>query len=132
MNPRVTQKEHNLIKGSLRRVFSRSDLRRKVISTIIINHTDPSRKRVKTWGLCPICKIPDAISNFVVDHIIPVVGIEETVYDLDANTLIDRLWCEEHNLQPLCLTCHSIKTKAENKLRRQYKKGKARDKSKNS
>jgi hypothetical protein len=46
-NPRVTSKERGLLKGAIRRVFSRSDLRRKVIELSRIDHTDSTRPRVK-------------------------------------------------------------------------------------
>ena len=121
-NPRITKKEQGLIKGSLRRVFSRSDLRRSVIEAAIIRHSDPSRKAVKTWCLCNECRKPEAKSYMVVDHVLPIVGIEETLDSMSWDELINRLWCDISNLQALCEDCHKIKTKEENAARRKYKK----------
>ena len=57
-----------------------------------------------------------------VDHVKPIVGIEETLVDLNWDTVIDRLWCEENNLQALCVDCHDKKTKEEKKQRTNAKK----------
>ncbi len=122
-NPRITHKEKGLIKGALRRVFSRSELRRAVIDASVVQHTDPSRKRVKTWCRCNMCKELHPKSYMECDHITPVVGFGEASVDLDANTLVDRLWCEENNLQAVCDACHDKKSKEENKMRRAAKKG---------
>lgn len=123
-NPRITKKEMNLIKGSLRRVFSRSELRRKVLNTADIEHYDPARPRVKKWSRCPVCLSITPKYQMVVDHQDPVIGITEAFEDLSVDTVIDRLWCIENNLLPMCKTpCHDKKTKAENKLRREYRRG---------
>ena len=52
------------------------------------------------------------IPNIFVDHISPVVGPEGfTTWD----ELINRLFCEEENLQVLCKVCHDAKTQDERK-----------------
>lgn len=122
-NPRITKKEKGLIKGALRRVFSRSDLRRAVIDTAEIQHSDPKRARVKRWCRCTECKEPTPRYLMQLDHNIPVVGLQEQFDMLSLDVFVDRLWCEENNLTPLCKPCHTIKTKSEMKLRRQFKKG---------
>lgn len=124
MNPRITPRERGLLKGAIRRVFARSDLRRKVIEGAIIEHSDPSRKRVKTWVKCAVCSKPEAKSNVVVDHLIPVIAVNSSFEEQGADVTIDRTWSEESNLQPICPECHDIKTKAERKLRSQNKKRK--------
>lgn len=126
-NPRLTNKDKALLKGAIRRVFSRSELHHRIINSAIISHSDPKRPRVKTWCLCPTCKKPDAKSYFVVDHINPVIKINETIYDLEPDLVIDRVWCEENNLQPICKICHLLKSRGENKLRRAYKKERNKD-----
>lgn len=121
----MTKREQGLVKGSLRRVFSRSDLRRKIVNlSVRPEHFDDTRKRVKTWCACPVCHKFIAKSYMVVDHIEPVIGINETLDSLDLNTVVDRLWCEENNLLAICKDCHKIKTKQENKARRLAKKEK--------
>jgi len=50
-----------------------------------------------------------------VDHILPVVSVEDGF--IDWNAFIDRLFCPIENLQVLCKVCHKKKTKDERKLR---------------
>lgn len=123
-NPRITKKEKNLIKGALRRVFSRSELRRSILQSAIIKHSDSKRKRVKTWVKCEQCGCPEAISNVDVDHKIPVVPINSSLDKMPFEELVNNIWCDEKNLQILCSQCHDEKSAAEMKLRRAFKKGK--------
>jgi len=51
------------------------------------------------------------MSKVNVDHIDPVESIESGF--IDWNTFIERLFCEEKNLQLLCKSCHTIKTNKE-------------------
>jgi len=121
-NPRITKKERGLIKGALRRVFSRSDLRREVVAASVINHTDASRPRVKKWSQCKLCATKVPTYKIIVDHLDPVVPLDIAFEDMSVDVVIDRLWCEKNNLQFLCETCHNLKSKGENKLRREFKK----------
>ena len=122
MNPRITPKDKALIKGALRRVFSRSELRRSVLEAAIIEHSDPKRPKVKRWVKCATCGKPEAISAVQVDHILPFSEIKSlTSDDISWDTIIDKLWCHQDNLQVLDKACHLIKSKAENKLRREYR-----------
>jgi 5-methylcytosine-specific restriction endonuclease McrA len=123
-NPRITDKDLNLIKGGLRRVFSRSELRRSVLNSAKIDHWDGSRPRVRTWYKCELCGHRDNANNVQVDHIEPVVPLDRSLQNLDWEELINRLWCDPSNLQILCLTCHKEKSKIENKERRKLKKEK--------
>lgn len=124
MNPRLTAKDRGLIKGAMRRAFSRSELRRQVIIDSIIEHTDITRPRVKRWGKCAECGTPTPVSYLVVDHKLPVVPIEVSMEDMSFDDLVDSMWCAKSNLQALDETCHKTKTKSENKLRREFKKNK--------
>lgn len=122
-NPRVTKKEAGLIKGALRRVFGRSELRRKIIeASIVKGYKDPKRKAVKFWVKCEECKKMEAKSNVQVDHKDPLIPIHSSLEEMDWDELINRLWCKEENLSILCRPCHFSKTKAENKERRALKK----------
>lgn len=122
MNERITSRERGLIKGALRRVFSRSDLRRDVIATSIIKHTDPRRPRVKAWGLCAVCRKHTPKSYLVVDHILPLIPVDQSFEEMSMDTFLDRLWCDPSNLQAICEICHFTKTSQEGKLRREFKK----------
>lgn len=122
-NKNMTPKERNLLKGAVRRVFSRSELRRSVVElTVVRGYEDTKRPRVKTWCKCPMCKEMTPKSYMQVDHIVPIIGLSETLADLSWDTVIDRTWCNNNNLQALCITCHLKKTKEEKKQRTQAKK----------
>lgn len=123
-NPRITAKERNLIKGALRRVFSRSELRNSILEAAIIAHSDVKRPKVKKWFKCAICKKPEAKSYAAIDHISPLVPLALALADMSWDTVIDCLWCSPGNLQALCPDCHDIKTKAERKERNKNKKEK--------
>lgn len=123
MNPRITKKDLALIKSSLRRAFARSELHKRVLDSANVQHSDPSRPKVKGWRQCPACKKIDAKSNFIVDHIQPVLKLGTSYYDYSVQELCDLIWSEESNLQAICKSpCHEAKTKAENKERRRIKK----------
>ena len=121
MNKRITPKERNLLKGAIRRVFSRSELRRRIIEASVVQHSDPKRKRVKTWCICAICGKPEAKSNMQVDHLDPIIPIHLTLEEMSWDTVIDRTWCQENNLQAVDKNCHKLKTKEEQKTRRRRK-----------
>ncbi len=117
-NPRITKKEMGLLKGAMRRVFSRSELRNSVINASLVEHSDPSRPRVKKWCLCNVCKKPEAKSYCVVDHISPVVPVHTSFENMTLDEVRDRLWCEIKNLQTCCPLCHDEKTKEEQRVRK--------------
>lgn len=55
------------------------------------------------------------VKNIFVDHIDPVVDPKEGF--TDWNTYVDRLFCEQDNLQLLCKSCHDKKSERERKER---------------
>lgn len=122
MNPRISKKERGLLKGAIRRVFSRSDLRRKALAQCSIPHEDPRRPRVKKWGWCASCGEVTPQYLLSIDHINPVVPTDTPFEAMSIDVLVNNIWCEEFLLQALCERCHSDKTKAENALRRKVKK----------
>ena len=125
MNPRMSKKELGLLKGAIRRVFSRSDLRRSVIAKARIEgHQDSSRPRVKKWATCHECKQPTPEYLMQVDHVDPIIPIDSSLDEMKIDDLVNNVWCDANKLDALCKPCNSIKTKAENKLRRENKKRK--------
>lgn len=71
--------------------------------------------------LCAICgnivsPTVNGKKNVAVDHIVPVVDVEEGFTTWD--NYIERMFCEEDNLQLICSICHDKKTKAEREGRR--------------
>lgn len=118
-------KERNLLKGAIRRVFSRSDLRRKVLdAAVILGYSDPNRPRVTKWCKCTECGKMEPKYLMQVDHKQPLVPIDKSLEDMTWDEVVDNTWCDESNLQPICKPCHKKKSLAENKLRREFKKGK--------
>lgn len=122
-NPRISPKERNLLKGAMRRVFSRSDLRKMAIELSRIQYTDPGRPRVTKWSRCPDCLQPTPTYKIEVDHIIPIVPLDRALSDMTWDEVVNNIWCELTNLVAKCRECHYIKTKAESKQRRLLKKG---------
>lgn len=75
---------------------------------------------------CAHCKELLAKKAIKVDHIQPVTPIEGWVnkeVHTDLNEFVERLFLEHVNgYQVLCSSCHNIKSKDENKRRREFKK----------
>lgn len=118
-NPRISSKERNLLIGAIRRVFSRSDIRREVLESVkVVMHQDVAHPRVKHWSRCPLCKKIAPRYQFAVDHIKPVIPLNRTQADMSWDDIINAIWCEKDNLQPICTKCHKEKTAHERKLRR--------------
>lgn len=123
MNNRITNKERNLLKSAFRRIFSRSDLRKAVLTKSEVSYTDALRPRVKKWSECSICHKFHPTYLMDIDHKDPVVPLNKSMLDMTLDELADRIWCDVENLAAICKECHNSKSKAENKLRREYKKG---------
>lgn len=122
-NHRITKKERGLIKGGMRRAFSRSELRKQILEKALVKeYQDPSRKRVTRWGRCADCGKIEAAYKLSVDHKDPIVPVNTAFDDMSLDDVLDRMWCDESKLQALCEDCHDVKTKAENKERRRLKK----------
>ena len=123
-NPRITAKERGLIKGALRRAFSRSELRNRVADRTRIKHHDENRPRVTKWSWCQECGhiVPSYTTSL--DHKKPVIPLNSSMEEMSADELINNIWCEEDNLQVLCDPCHSLKSKIEMQQRREFKKAK--------
>ncbi len=122
-NSRVTKKEWGLVKGAMRRVFSRSELRKEVLDFHSVEHHDPKRPRVKRWSWCNECGEVAPSYTLAVDHILPVVPLTSSLENMSADDLLNAVFCARMNLQGLCPTCHKSKTSQEAKLRREHKKG---------
>ena len=69
-----------------------------------------SNKRQKYEYQCNECKGWFAEKQINVDHIIPA-GSLNCAQDLPG--FVERLFCEQENLQVLCTSCHDKKTKLE-------------------
>ena len=123
MNNPKNPKERNLVKGAIRRVFSRSELRRRALDKALVkDYHDPSRKRVTRWGRCAECNKLEPAYLLEVDHQEPVVPIGSSLEEMSWDQIIDNIWCDEDKLQALCKLCHRSKTSIEGQIRRKLKK----------
>lgn len=123
MKKPATAKERGLLKGAIRRIFSRSELRRRALDRALVeDYHDPSRKRVTRWGRCTECQKMEPSYLLEIDHELPIVPVGSSLEDMSWDQVIDNVWCDERNLKAMCKPCHKEKTKAENKERRRIKK----------
>lgn len=122
-NPRMTKREKGLIKGGMRRAFSRSELRKSILEKAFVKeHQDPSRKRVTRWGKCADCGKIEAAYQLEIDHIEPVVPLDQSFDEMSLDEVADRLWCDQSQLQAICKNCHKAKSLLEARERRRIKK----------
>jgi hypothetical protein len=57
---------------------------------------------------------PEAIAGRMdVDHIDPVIPVEDSGKGKDWNKIISRLFCADNNVQSICWICHKSKSMAE-------------------
>ena len=122
-NPNLTVKERNLLKGAIRRVFSRSELRMKIINRSYVKHHDPTRPRVTKWSRCEVCQELSPKYKMAVDHKDPVIPVSTSLELMTWDELVNRIWCAEDNLQAICEPCHDKKSKQESAERKAHRKG---------
>ena len=122
MNKNMTYKDMNNIKGGLRRAFARSDHYQKVKAKYRVEHFDPKHPRCSKWSYCAVCGVVTPDWRTTLDHIDPLVPVNSHFEDIPINESINRLWCEESNLQNICDACHYVKSRLEAEMRKPYKK----------
>src|ERR1035437_6889283 len=120
--------QESVIRGALRRAFSRSPLVREVLEDSrqeFPRYKKDGTRHKKNWvkRQCQGCNEWVSSGHIVVDHIDPVISV--THGKQDWNTFIDRLWCNtsgKTNLQRICDPCHDLKTQGERiaRLTKQY------------
>lgn len=116
--------QNSVIRGAIRRTFARAPVKNEVLYAVRKEfpryNKDGSRsKKDAVCYLCNICKQYRGSTIISVDHIDPVISIEEGF--VDWNTFVYRLYCSKDNLQVICDYCHDIKT-AKERFERTYKK----------
>jgi len=117
--------QNSTIRGALRRAFARSPAVQDVMAAsrreVPRFNKDGSRHK-KNWvqRQCQVCDTWVSTSKMAVDHIDPVISVEDGFQDW--NEFIARLWCDPTNLQRICDTCHDKKTQEERiaRLLKQY------------
>jgi 5-methylcytosine-specific restriction endonuclease McrA len=125
MKKKFKYNQNSVIRGALRRIFARSplvqEIRNESRREIPRQRKDGSRAK-KDWvqRQCQVCLQWVGSSKITIDHIQPVVSIEDGFQDW--NEFVARLWCDKGNLQRLCDDCHTKKTAIErtSRLLKQY------------
>lgn len=79
---------------------------------------NPKSGRLAQHFKCAKCKQEYVAKEVQVDHKQPVIDPKKGF--VDWNTYVTRMFCEKKNLQVLCSTCHTIKTKKETEVAKKY------------
>lgn len=131
MNKDVGQKKPKLfnqnaaIRGAIRRIFSRSPVKIEVLKKVRreiprYNKNGSRGKRDAVQYQCAVCKSWVGSTKVEVDHVIPVIEVNEKGF-VDWNLFVERLFCGPENLQVICDPCHDKKTAVE-RMKRQAAK----------
>lgn len=126
-NKKRTYNQNSAIRGALRRSFVRSPVIQEIMKQnrkeeVQYNKDGSESLKKAVFFQCNVCKKWERRKKISVDHIEPVISIEEGF--VDWNTFVDRLFVSIDKLQVLCEDCHSEKTKKERNLRKTVDKDK--------
>jgi len=110
-----TWKPHNAIMSCMRRTFSRSPIVRNVLNKA--THPTLRGPRGGRVFICSICGKPYGASGVEVDHIVPVIPLEKTIYEMDWSEVMERMFCDESKLRVLCKACHKSVTAEQRRQR---------------
>ncbi len=108
----------NIIKGALRRVFSRCPIVRQKLESAV----HPTKKGIRGGKqyVCSVCKQVFPLKEVQVDHIKSVIPYNKTIQDLSYDELVARIFCKKQNLQVLCKQCHALKTTKEREKKKAF------------
>ena len=76
---------------------------------------NPKSGRLAQHFVCNTCQGEFTNKDMEVDHIMPIVDPIRGF--VDWNTFVERLFCNEDNLQAICKPCHKEKSKTERKTK---------------
>lgn len=124
--------EDSALRSAWRRIFTRSPLAIEVLKdgkryVPKMNKNGEKSKKDSMEYLCNVCKnwVKASVggkNNIAVDHIIPVISVEDTEGKIhDWNLFKIKLFCSKSNLQIICKPCHLIKTQQERTQRQSLK-----------
>lgn len=125
MKKKPKYNQNSVIRGALRRAFARSPTVQEVMQASrreVPRYKADGTRHKKNWvqRQCEVCDQWVPSSKMAVDHINPVVSVDDGFNDW--NEFIARLWCDKKNLQRICDDCHDKKTASERiaRLTKQY------------
>lgn len=128
--------KNSAIRSAIRRAFSRSPVVQEVLKEIRIEEPKYKKdgtlaKKPAVFYTCAMCGKKFKSTEVAVDHIIPVIPIDETFTTWDK--FVERLFCDKSNLQVLCSytlknkhlhddipSCHHKKTQEEKAARKAF------------
>ena len=121
----LNSENHSAVVSSLKRVFSRGpvvkDFLRKYRREEIWFKKDGTQAiKPKVFYKCWKCQQEFNSNKVQVDHIEPVIPINIPSRHLSYTVIIDRLFCDDSNLQILCKEHHKDKSDLENSLRKEW------------
>jgi len=124
MKKRPPYNQNSMIRGAIRRTFSRSPVVREVLmagrrEVPKYNKDGSLAKKPAVQYQCEVCSTWVSSTKVSVDHIDPVISVDDGF--VDWNQFVDRLFCDKTNLQRICDDCHDKKTASE-RFERMYKK----------
>lgn len=113
------------IVSSLKRSFSRSPTVRDFLNKyrreeVWLKKDGTKAKKPRVFYPCFQCHKEFNSNSVQVDHVEPVVPLNIPVRHMCFNVLIDRLYCDESNLQILCKEHHKDKSQQENQIRKEW------------
>lgn len=109
----------SFITSTIRGGFRRWPVKFKVLKAAFTEKKiNPASGRLASMYRCSSCNEEFSNKGVQVDHIKPIV--DPAIGFLSWDDFIENLFCEEENLQVLCIPCHKKKSSEE----RQLKKGK--------
>lgn len=107
-----------IVISAVRKSFCRHSPEYAKALSKVVDYSGPRGGR--RW-YCEKCGLKLAHTETFVDHIEPIIPLNQSVINLTFKELYERCWTTSDNLQVLCKPCHMIKSKQENKERREYK-----------
>jgi 5-methylcytosine-specific restriction endonuclease McrA len=129
LKKKPTFNEDATLRGAWRRVFARSPIVREVLMegrrTVPRYTKSGERHKVDAVEyLCQTCNEWKPAKMIEVDHVVPVIDIENISGKVqDWNEFKRRLFCPKSNLKRICANCHDSKTRLE-RMKRQALKDK--------
>ena len=115
----IDQKDFNRILAAIKRIFSQSSVRKRVLHKALSKQVGPRGGKMYN---CKKCKKAFNTKGVQVDHIDPVCPIGVATMSMSWDLIMERLYCSESNLQVLCRKCHDLKSKKEAGLRAKARK----------
>lgn len=109
----------SFITSTIRGGFRRWPVKFAVLKNAFVGKKiNPESGKLASFYKCACCRKTYTAKNVQVDHIAPIINPKVGFISWDS--FIENLFCEEDNLQVLCIKCHKLKSAVE----RQSKKKK--------